>query len=112
MPVAKYFCTNGYAISMGRQAVNARIQTTSSDTVMRNLVDVHNWLQSEGLGRILLTVHDSIVFQVKEDVHGIMPVLKKIITEDTAERCPWLPVEWKFDVGCGPNYGDTHGELD
>ena len=109
-PIAAY--SRAEASRMGRQAVNARIQTTSSDTVMRNLVDVHNWLQSEGLGRILLTVHDSIVFQVKEDVHGIMPVLKKIITEDTAERCPWLPVEWKFDVGCGPNYGDTHGELD
>lgn len=108
-PIAAY--SRAEAARMGRQAVNARIQTTSSDMVMRNLIDIHNWLQRENLGRILLTVHDSIVFQVKEGATGIAAVLHKLITEDTAERCPWLPVEWKFDVGCGPNYGDTHGEV-
>lgn len=108
-PIAAY--SRAEAARMGRQAVNARIQTTSSDMVMRNLIDIHNWLQRENLGRILLTVHDSIVFQVKEGATGVAAVLYKLITEDTAERCPWLPVEWKFDVGCGPNYGDTHGEV-
>ena len=109
-PIAAY--DRAQAARMGRQAVNARIQTTSSDTVMRNLIDVHNWLLRENLGRILLTVHDSIVFQVKEGTTGVMQQLKKLVTEDTAVRCPWLPVEWKFDAGCGSNYGDTHGELD
>ncbi len=108
-PIAAY--SRAAAARMGRQAVNARIQTTSSDAVLRNLIDIHNWLKSENIGRVLLTVHDSIVFEVREGTTGIMQQLKKLITQNTAERCPWLPVEWKFDAGCGPNYGDTHGEV-
>ena len=95
---------------MGRQAVNARIQTTSSDLVMYNLIDIANWLKTKG-GRLLLTVHDSLLFQLPKNVGPVYADIKKIITDRTAERAPWLPVEWKFDVGCGPNYGDTHGEV-
>ena len=98
------------ASRMGRQAVNARIQTTSSDLVMYNLIDVANWLKKKG-GRLLLTVHDSLLFQLPKDVGNVRAELKQIITERTAERAPWLPVEWKFDVGMGPNYGDTHEEV-
>lgn len=106
--IAKY--NRSQASRMGRQAVNARIQTTSSDLVMYNLIDVGNWLKPRG-GRILLTVHDSILFQLPKNPGSIAAELKSLITGRTAERAPWLPVEWKFDVGRGPNYGDTHGEV-
>lgn len=95
---------------MCRQAVNARIQSTSSDLVMYNLIDISRWIKGLG-GRILLTVHDSIVFQLPKNVDGVLANLTHLITEKTAERAPWLPVEWKFDVGKGPNYGDTHLEV-
>ena len=53
--IARY--NSAQAARMGRQAVNARIQTTSSDLVMYNLIDIANWLKTKG-GRLLLTVHD------------------------------------------------------
>lgn len=96
---------------MGRQAVNARIQTTSSDLVTYNLIDVENWAQSVG-GRVILTVHDSILFQLPKGITGVRAALDHLIIEKTAERAPWLPVIWKYDAGKGPNYGDTHGEID
>ena len=101
---------NSQASRMARQAVNARIQTTSSDLVMFNLIDLQNWLKSQG-GRVILTVHDSIVFQLPKNIGSVMSDLKQIITDNTRNRAPWLPVEWKFDAGKGPNYGDTHEEV-
>ena len=95
---------------MGRQAVNARIQTTSSDLVMYNLIDLDSWL-GERNGRMLLTVHDSLLFQLPKDAGSVYGDIHRIITKNTAERAPWLPVEWKFDVGKGPNYGDTHDKV-
>ncbi len=106
--IANY--SRAQAARMGRQAVNARIQTTSSDLVMYNLIDVANWLKGLG-GRMLLTVHDSLLFQLPKNVGAVYADIKRLITEKTAERAPWLPVEWKFDVGRGPNYGDTHEEV-
>ncbi len=106
--IARY--NRGQASRMGRQAVNARIQTTSSDLVMYNLIDVGNWLKPRH-GRILLTVHDSILFQLPKNPGSIASEMKELITGRTAARAQWLPVEWKFDVGRRPNYGDTHGEV-
>lgn len=105
--IARY--NRGQAGRMGRQAVNARIQTTSSDLVTYNLIDVGNWLKPRN-GRILLTVHDSILFQLPKNPGPIAAELRELITGKTAERAPWLPVEWKFDVGRGPNYGTRMGK--
>lgn len=102
---------NGSAASrMERQAVNARIQTTSSDLVMYNLIEMAAWIKSLG-GRMILTVHDSLLFQLPKNVGPVFADIKRIITDNTAKRAPWLPVEWKFDIGKGPNYGDTHAEV-
>lgn len=107
--IAKY--NRNQAARMGRQAVNARIQTTSSDLVMYNLIDVANWLRPRN-GRVLLTVHDSILSQLPKNIRPVLGELKELITVGTANRAPWLPVEWKFDVGRGPNYGDTHEKVE
>lgn len=95
---------------VARQAVNARIQTTSSDLVCLNLIDVAKEVRQLG-GRVLLTVHDSIGFQLPKGVTGVKAMLDELIINRTRERSPWLPVEWKYDVGMGPNYGDCHEKV-
>jgi DNA polymerase I-like protein with 3'-5' exonuclease and polymerase domains/uracil-DNA glycosylase len=95
---------------MARQAVNARIQTTSSDLVAYNLIDLQRWLLSVG-GRALLTVHDSMPFQAPKGLTGVKEALDRIIVRNTEERAPWMPVAWTYDVAKGPNYGDTHTEV-
>lgn len=95
-----------------RQSINSRIQGTSSDIVMTNLVGINNMLEYTKLGKILLTVHDSICFQFRKDkLHLAKPMLDAILVQWTAKRYPWLPVKWKYDAAYGPNYGDCHGEL-
>lgn len=97
---------------MKRQAVNAIIQSTSSDLVAFNMIDLRQWLIKNG-GRLILTVHDSMPFQLPHGMaqSGILKDIRHIITERIAERAPWLPVEWKFDVGWGSDYGHTNGEV-
>lgn len=98
---------------MYRQAVNSRIQGTSSDLVMLCLIRLGQWLRARNDGsRVLLTVHDSILFQMPHGCHdGLKATLDKLIVDDTREQCPWLPVKWAYDCGWGPNYGDTHGAV-
>lgn len=111
-PYATYF--KGDQNRVHRQAVNARIQSTSSDIVLSCLKRVNQYLRSRNDGScVLLTVHDSILFQAPIGAHTeLKPILDKLIVEDTHEQCPWLPVKWKYDVGWGPNYGDTHGKVE
>ena len=89
-----------------RQAVNARIQTSSADLVSSNIIDLNAGIAPLG-GRVLLTVHDSICFQLPKGTTGVKAMLDKLIVENTAKRYPWLPVIWKYDVGMGKNYGET-----
>ncbi len=93
-----------------RQAVNARIQTTSADIVNTNLIDICDAIKPLG-GRVILTVHDSILFQLPKGTSGIKGLLDRVIIENTREKFPWLPVTWKYDAGRGPNYGECKSEL-
>lgn len=88
-----------------RKAVNFRIQSTTADIVNANLVDLADRIRPLG-GRIILTVHDSILFQLPRETAGVKALLDEVILEGTKERFPWLPVAWKYDVGKGPNYGE------
>lgn len=89
---------------MMRQAINSPIQATSSDLVLRNIINLHPVVKSLG-GRLLLTVHDSIVFQLPKGLTGVKETLDNVITNRTAKEFPWLPVKWKYDVGRGKSYG-------
>ncbi|MCB5270555.1 MAG: hypothetical protein LHW56_01770 [Candidatus Cloacimonetes bacterium] len=91
---------------ISRQAVNARIQTTSNDLVQTNMIDLREALRSRE-GRIILTVHDSIGFKAPKGQTGMKQLLDKIIMENIREKAPWLPVPWKYDVGYGPSYGEA-----
>ena len=89
-----------------RQAVNAILQATSADLTNMSVVALAPWLKQHG-GRILLTAHDSIAFQLPKGLAGVSSALDNLITGGTAHRAPWLPVTWVYDVGKGRSYGET-----
>jgi uracil-DNA glycosylase family 4 len=109
-PILAYNSKEGRRV--GRQAVNARIQTTSAEIVNTNMLDVNAELLSRyERGRMLLTVHDSMVFQLPKGLDGkeVRQALDHAILENTVKKFPWLPVPWKYDVDRGPNYGMASG---
>lgn len=97
---------------VGRQAVNARIQTTSNDLIQTNMIDLDRTLLAPNNGHMLLSVHDSIVFQLPEGMSGVKEVCDEVIVNTTARKFPWLPVAWKYDLGKGPSYGQAHDAVD
>jgi DNA polymerase I-like protein with 3'-5' exonuclease and polymerase domains/uracil-DNA glycosylase len=93
-----------------RQAINFKIQATNSDIVLTVLCWIANVIERDLGGRLLLTVHDSIGFQVpKKFAHQIPEIFKEYGTDRVAKLCPWLPVPYRWDVELGPSYGETVG---
>jgi DNA polymerase I-like protein with 3'-5' exonuclease and polymerase domains len=75
------------------------------------MIDVDREILKQNDGRMLLTVHDSMVFQLPKGLDGgeVQSMLDKSILDNVREKFPWLPVPWKYDVDRGPNYGTTSG---
>lgn len=104
------YAPNALRAKAERQAVNFKIQATNSDIVMMVLCWVADVIERDLKGRLLLTVHDSIGFQVpKKYAHQVPEIFKKYGTDRVARECPWLPVPYRWDVELGANYGEVMG---
>ncbi|MHA1302215.1 MAG: DNA polymerase [Candidatus Heimdallarchaeaceae archaeon] len=85
-----------------RQAVNAPIQSMASDLCLTALVRLHNRFNPDE-ARILLTVHDSILIEVKPDkVDEVISVVKY----EMEENCPIdSPIPFKIGINIGERWG-------
>ena len=89
-----------------RQAVNFKIQSTSSDIVLKVLRDLENPITQDFKGNLLITVHDSIVGEIPKSLISELPkVIKHYGEEQTRKAFPWLPVPFEWEVKVGPSYG-------
>jgi DNA polymerase I-like protein with 3'-5' exonuclease and polymerase domains len=91
-----------------RQARNFKIQSTSSDIVVAQLVEIDEPLRNTFPGaRHLLTVHDSMVFQFpKKHLLELREFVTYYAEQRVSEKYPWLPVPFKVDIEIGPSYGE------
>lgn len=69
--------------SAERMAINAPIQGTEADIIKLAMVEIDKYLESKGLRddvRMLLQVHDELVFEIKEKlVDAIAPEIKRMM---------------------------------
>jgi DNA polymerase-1 len=93
-----------------RAAVNAPIQGTSADIIKRAMVRMCPALEREGLGavRMLMQVHDELVFEVPEDQVDRAGAVIRRVMERAAEPAVTLSVPLGVDIGTGPNWGAAH----
>ncbi|HVF83080.1 MAG TPA: DNA polymerase I [Sphingomicrobium sp.] len=93
-----------------RAAVNAPIQGTSADIIKRAMARMDLALADAGLGdvRMLLQVHDELVFEVplgrQEEAAA---VVRKVMAE-AAEPLVKLTVPLDVEVGWGAHWGEAH----
>ncbi|MDN0088482.1 DNA polymerase I [Yersinia nurmii] len=89
-----------------REAINAPMQGTAADIIKRAMIAVDNWLQQqeEPLVRVIMQVHDELVFEVHESV--LESATQKI--RDLMEQSMELDVPLKVDVGVGKNWDQAH----
>ncbi|HEX8655620.1 MAG TPA: DNA polymerase I [Allosphingosinicella sp.] len=93
-----------------RAAINAPIQGTSADIIKRAMTRMCPALEAEGLGttRMLLQVHDELVFEVPEaDAERASGVIRRVM-ESAAEPAIRLSVPLGVEIGTGANWGAAH----
>jgi DNA polymerase-1 len=91
-----------------RQAVNFKIQSTSSDIVLWVLNQIFPIIINDLQGQFHATVHDSIVLSVQPKyVTQVRDIMREYGTDHVAKEFPWLPVPFLWDVEVGPSYGEV-----
>ncbi|MDD4723124.1 MAG: DNA polymerase, partial [Acidaminococcaceae bacterium] len=92
--------------SLQRQAVNYPIQNLASDITMYGLVRIHKRLRKGDFGntRLLLTVHDSILVETKEEPLQVMSAIKEEMERNILDD--YIP--FRADIKC---YGTKWGDL-
>jgi DNA polymerase-1 len=93
-----------------RAAINAPIQGTSADIIKRAMTRLRPALEREGLGavRMLMQVHDELVFEVPEGAVDEASAVIRRVMETAAEPAVKLDVPLGIDIGTGPNWGAAH----
>jgi len=89
-----------------RMAVNMPIQSTATgDIIKMAMISVDAWVKKEKLesdARLLLQVHDELVFEIKKEaVAAIAPKIKAIMEGSAQLKIPLV-----VDVKSGPNWGE------
>ncbi len=88
-----------------RAAINAPIQGAAADVIKRAMIPMQGALERQGLGaRMLLQVHDELVFEVPQaEVDETGAVVKRVM-----ESAAYLDVPLTVDVGTGGSWADAH----
>jgi DNA polymerase-1 len=91
-----------------RVAVNHPIQGTAADIMKLAMLAVYDEMQKMDLkARMLMQVHDELVFEVPEDeVDDLAPVVQRLMCDVPGQRLK-LSVPLEVDVGTGHNWNDT-----
>ena len=93
-----------------RAAINAPIQGTSADIIKRAMARMMPALEAAGLGhvRMLLQVHDELVFELPEgDVAAAGAAIERVMA-DAALPAVRLDVPLGIEIGTGASWGAAH----
>ena len=92
-----------------RAAINAPIQGTAADIIKRAMIRLPPALIAEGLSaKLLLQVHDELIFEVAEAEVAATTTLVKRVMENAAAPAVELSVALVADAGVGKDWGSAH----
>jgi DNA polymerase-1 len=93
-----------------RAAINAPIQGTSADLIKRAMARMDEALAEAGLSdvRMLLQVHDELVFEVPDGQEEAAAAVIKRVMANAAEPGQQLDVPLDVEVGWGEHWGAAH----
>ncbi|MAM71316.1 MAG: DNA polymerase I [Gammaproteobacteria bacterium] len=88
-----------------RTAINAPMQGTAADIIKQAMIDIQHWLDvAELSARLLLQVHDELIFEVNE---GDLKILSEGVEFRMASAAA-LDVPLVVDIGSGLNWDEAH----
>ena len=88
-----------------RTAINAPMQGTAADLIKLAMLAVDAWIDSSGVdARLMMQVHDELVFEVADD--AVASLSEKVAT--LMSDIGWLDVPLVVEVGTGDNWDEAH----
>ena len=90
-----------------RAAINAPIQGTAADVIRRAMVQMPNAI-SHLPAKMLLQVHDELIFEVNKDALNETTEVVRNIMEKASEPVVKLDVPLVVDAGFGNNWAEAH----
>jgi len=88
-----------------RTAINMPIQGTAADIIKIAMNNIHEWMLTEKLkSRMLLQVHDELVFEIHDEEADFVPDKIQSMMESAFE----LKVPLKVEMGLADNWLDAH----
>lgn len=88
-----------------RTAINAPMQGTASDIIKRAMLELDHWIQDKKPAvRMIMQVHDELVFEVRQDAVDAACEQIRGCMEGAAE----LRIPLVVDVGVGSNWDQAH----
>jgi DNA polymerase-1 len=93
-----------------RASTNARLQGTAADIIRRAMVRMDGALATAGLDavRMLLQVHDELIFEAREDdVEAAIPVIRDVM-ENAAMPAVAMSVPLRVDARAASNWDEAH----
>ncbi len=87
-----------------RAAVNAPMQGSAADIIKRAMIAVDGWLAGRNDARMLMQVHDELVFEVRTD--AVDAVREGVVARMSGAA--ELKVPLLVDVGVGSNWDEAH----
>jgi len=94
-----------------RAGINAPIQGTAADILKRAMIRVPRALARHNLStkaKMLLTVHDELLFEVEQDAANQTGEVVKKVMESASLPAVQLSVPLTVDVGKGASWGEAH----
>lgn len=87
-----------------RVAINAPLQGGNADLIKKAMIHIHEMYKNRSDVRMLLQVHDELIFEIREDV--LEREMKNI--EEVMETIVTLKVPLKVGAGIGNNWDEAH----
>ncbi|GFE57640.1 DNA polymerase I [Geobacter sp. AOG1] len=106
LPIPDIASSNGNIRSFAqRNAINYPIQGSAADIIKQAMVKVFNRMRREGLAsRLIMQVHDELVFEVPEAEKMVM---EQLVRHEMEHAVP-LRVPLKVDINYGRNWSEAH----
>ncbi|MGE5313558.1 MAG: DNA polymerase I [Acidobacteriota bacterium] len=88
-----------------RQAINMPIQGTAADMIKRAMIDIHRAFETKKVrSRMLLQVHDELVFEVYENELELV----RALVADKMKNAMKMSVPIEVEIGAGSNWLEAH----
>jgi DNA polymerase-1 len=88
-----------------RMAINTPIQGSAADLIKKAMVSIHRSMRERGCrAKMILQVHDELVFEVPEEERGEVEALVRREMEGVIH----LKVSIRVEIGVGRNWRDAH----